>query len=159
MPVTTKLNNMYTGLKHLHSGLRYVVLLLLVFAIITAIGSLFGKKTYTAGNRKLNLFTLIATHIQLLVGLVLYSMSTMVTFSDMGTVMKTANLRYWTVEHISMMVLAVVLITIGHAKSKKGTTSVAKHQAIAVFYSIALVIILVAILMAVNKGFITFWGF
>ncbi|QNL51303.1 cytochrome B [Olivibacter sp. SDN3] len=150
---------MYTGLKHLHSGLRYVVLILLILAIVTAIGGLLGKKSYTEGNRKLNLFTLIATHVQLLVGLFLYALSTMVTFNDMGTVMRTANLRYWTVEHISMMVVAVILITIGHAKSKKGTTAVAKHKSIAIFYTIAFVIIMAAILMAVNKGFITFWGF
>lgn len=149
---------MYTAFKHLHSGLRYVVLLLLILAIITAISGVIGKKTYTEGNRKLNLFTLIAAHIQLVVGIVLYTMSTMVSFSDMGTVMKTANLRYWTVEHVVMMVLAIILITVGHSKSKKATNSTAKHKSIAVFYTIALVIIIGAIMMAVNKGFITFWG-
>lgn len=150
---------MYTGLKHLHSGLRYVVLILLILAIINAISGLVGKKTYTEGNRKLNLFTLISAHIQLLVGLGLYALSTMVSFSDMATVMKTANLRYWTVEHISMMIIAIVLITVGHAKSKRGETAGAKHKSIAVFYTIALVVILAAIMMAVGKGFITFWGF
>lgn len=150
---------MYTGLKHLHSGLRYVVLLLLILAIVSAISGLTGKKPYTEGNRKLNLFTLISAHIQLLVGLALYAMSSMVSFSDMGTVMKTANLRYWTVEHISMMVLAIILITVGHSKSKKAVDASAKHKSIAVFYTIALVIILAAIMMAVGKGFITFWGF
>jgi len=150
---------MYTGLKHLHSGLRYVVLVLLIIAVISAISGLIGKENYTEGNRKLNLFTLISAHIQLLVGLGLYAMSSMVTFNDMGTVMKTANLRYWTVEHISMMVIAIVLITVGHSKAKKAVTAGAKHQSIAIFYTIALVLILVAIMMAVGKGFITFWGF
>ena len=150
---------MYTGLKHLHSGLRYVVLLLLILAIISAISGLAGKKPYTEGNRKLNLFTLISGHIQLLIGLALYAMSSMVTFNDMSNVMKTAYLRYWTVEHISMMVLAIILITVGHSKSKKAMDASAKHKSIAVFYTIALVIILAAIMMAVGKGFITFWGF
>src|SRR5690606_22060509 len=97
--------------------------------------------------------------IQLLIGLALYAMSSMVTFNDMSNVMKTANLRYWTVEHISMMVLAIILITVGHSKSKKAVDASAKHKSIAVFYTIALVIILAAIMMAVGKGFITFWGF
>ncbi|WP_134089593.1 cytochrome B [Olivibacter sp. XZL3] len=149
---------MYTGLKHFHSGLRYVVLLLLILAIISAISGLTGRKSYTEGNRKLNLFTLISAHIQLLVGLALYTMSSMVSFNDMSTVMKTANLRYWTVEHISMMVIAIVLITVGHSKSKKAIESSAKHKAIVVFYTIALVVILIAIQMAVGKGFISFWG-
>lgn len=150
---------MYTGLKHLHSGLRYVVLALLIIAVISAISSLIGRKPYTEGNRKLNLFTLISAHIQLLVGLGLYAMSAMVTFNDMGTVMKTANLRYWTVEHITIMVIAIVLITVGHSKAKKAIAAGAKHRSIAIFYTIALVLILAAILMAVGKGFITFWGF
>lgn len=150
---------MYTGLKHFHSGLRYVVLLLLILAIISAISGLIGRKPYTEGNRKLNLFTLISAHIQLLAGLALYTMSSMVSFSDMSTVMKTANLRYWTVEHVSMMVIAIILITVGHSKSKKAIESAKKHKAIAVFYTIALIVILVAIQMAVGKGLISFWGF
>lgn len=149
---------MYTAFKHLHSGLRYVVLLLLIITILTAISGVLGKKTYTEGNRKLNLFTLISAHIQLLVGLALYTMSTMVSFSDMGNVMKSVNLRYWTVEHVVMMVIAIVLITIGHAKSKKASNSIAKHKSIAIFYTIALVIIIAAIMMAVSKGFISFWN-
>jgi len=148
---------MYTVLKHLHSGLRYIVLLLLIIAVLSALSGWLGKKNYTEGNRKLNLFAMISAHVQLLVGLVLYSVSAMVSFSDMATVMKTPNLRYWTVEHVSMMVLAIVLITIGHAKSKKGTDPVAKHRSVAVCYLIALVVILAAIMMAVGKGLISFW--
>lgn len=147
---------MYTGLRHLHSGLRYVVLLLLIIAVITAISGLLGKKEYTEGNRKLNLFTLIFTHVQLLVGLGLYFISTKVDFSNIGA---SSSIRYWTAEHATLMLIAIVLITIGHSKSKKALTSAGKFKKIAVFYTIALVVILATILMAVGKGFITFWGF
>ena len=66
---------MYNILKSAHSGWRYIVLILLVVAVINALSGWFGKKTYTEGNRKLNVFTLISAHIQLLIGLVLYFFS------------------------------------------------------------------------------------
>lgn len=147
---------MYTGLRHLHSGLRYVILLLLIIAIVSAVSGLLGKKEYTEGNRKLNLFTFIFSHVQLLVGLVLYFVSSKVDFSNIGS---NSGIRYWTVEHITMMIIAIVLITIGYSKSKKALTSEAKFKKIAVFYTLALLIILLVIFMAVGKGLITFWGF
>ena len=55
----------YHILKSAHSGWRYLVLILLVVAIVTAIAGWLGKKPYTEGNRKLNVFTLIFVHIQL----------------------------------------------------------------------------------------------
>jgi uncharacterized membrane protein len=133
----------YTVFKHLHSGLRFVVLILIVLAVIQALSGLFGKKAYTEGNRKINLFAMISAHTQLLIGLVLYFISPLVQFGS--STMKDATIRYWTVEHIVMMVIALVLITIGHAKSKKALTTESKHKSIAVFYTIALVIVVVAI--------------
>ena len=59
--------------------------------------------------------------------------------------MKDALYRFFTVEHSLMMTIAMVLITIGHAKSKKKENDTAKFKTIAVFYTIALVLILAAI--------------
>lgn len=133
---------MYEILKSAHSGWRYIVLILLVVAVLQAIMGWFGNKAYTEGNRKLNVFTLISAHVQLLFGLVLYFLSPL-TKGPMGEAMY----RYWKVEHITMMVLAVVLITIGNAKSKKVTEGVQKHKKIAIFFGIALIFILVSIVM------------
>ena len=137
---------MYNLLLHAHSGFRYVVGILLIIAIIVAFAGWFGKSNYSEGNRKLNLFTLISAHIQLLLGLVLYFVSPFVKFG--ADTMKDDTLRYWTVEHITMMIIAIVLITIGHSKSKKALTGEAKHKTIAVFYTIALIIIVLAIAMS-----------
>lgn len=63
---------MYPGLVHAHSGLRWIALLLLLVAVVVAIGKWQGRSGYTDGNRKLYLFTLIAVHTQLLLGLVLF---------------------------------------------------------------------------------------
>ena len=149
--IRRKFSAMYPTLLHLHSGFRYVVSILLILSIILSFAGWFGKSAYTEGNRKLNLFTLISAHIQLLLGLVLYFVSPFVQFNS--STMKTDALRYWTVEHITMMIIAIVLITIGHSKSKKAVLPVAKHKTIAIFYTIALVIIVLAILASKRSFF------
>ena len=63
----------------------------------------------------------------------------------MGAAMKDAILRYWTVEHLVMMLFAVVLITVGHSRSKKALDAVNKHRAIAIYYGLAILVILAAI--------------
>jgi hypothetical protein len=88
--------------------------------------------------------------MQLLVGLILYLTSDMVQFS--GESMKNDTLRYWLVEHSSMMLIAIVLITLARTTSKKMTSDVAKHRRMVVFNVLAFVIILVAISMS-GRGF------
>lgn len=138
--------NLYEILKSAHSGWRYLVFVLLLIAVIQALTGWLGRKSYTEGNRKLNVFTLISAHIQFLLGIVLYFLSPF-TKGPMGD----ALYRYWKVEHITVMVLAIVLITVGNAKSKKGTDAVAKHKSIAIFFGLAFVLIVAAILMMVKS--------
>ncbi|GGE55311.1 hypothetical protein EV200_102670 [Pedobacter psychrotolerans] len=133
---------MYSILKSAHSGWRYIVLILLVVAVINALSGWLGKKTYTEGNRKLNVFTLISAHIQFLIGLVLYFFSPLTKLPMSDTIG-----RYFKAEHTSMMLIAIILITVGNSKSKKVADAVAKHRTIAVFFGLALVIIIVSILM------------
>lgn len=138
--------NLYNVLKYAHSGWRYIVLVLILLAIIQALVGWQGKKPYTDGNRKLNLLAMISAHIQLVLGLVLYFVSPMVKFS--GGVMKDPTYRYWTVEHLVMMIFAIILITLGHARSKRIPEAWGKHRAIAIFYILATIIILSAILQS-----------
>ncbi|MFB9841993.1 cytochrome B [Mucilaginibacter ginsenosidivorans] len=136
----------YSFFRELHSGFRYIVLILLLLAIIRAWADWLGKKPYSEGNRKLNLFTMISVHTQLLIGLVLYFLSPFVRFGS--DTMKDHDTRYWTVEHLTAMIIAIVLITIGHSKSKKATSPEAKHKAIAIFYTVALVIVVATIMLS-----------
>lgn len=140
--------DLYLPFKHLHSGWRYLVLALLLLAIINAFYGWLGKGKYSGASRKLNLFTLISAHLQFVFGLVLYFLSPKVRTDDMGMAMKDAISRYWTVEHAIMMLLAIVLITIGHSKSKKALVGTVKHRNIAIFYTLALIIIIAAISMS-----------
>ncbi len=134
---------MLNTLQHLHSVNRWLVLVFLLLAIITAFQGWFGKKTYTEGDRKKALFTLIFTHIQFLLGLILYFISPYVKHES--GIMKDALYRFYTVEHFVMMLIAVVLITIGYSVSKRRTVDLAKFKTTAIYYLIALVIILAAI--------------
>lgn len=137
---------MYSFFKYFHSGLRYVVLILVLAAIIQAFLGWIGKKLYTEGNRKLNLFALISVHTQLLIGLVLYFLSPLVQFS--GLAMKEPTIRYWTAEHITMMLIAIALITIGYSRSKRALTAEKRHFNIFIFYFLALIIVIVTLILS-----------
>jgi hypothetical protein len=144
---------LYSIIKHLHSGFRYIVLLLVVVALVNAFLGWFGNKPYTEGSRKLNLFALISAHTQFLIGLILYFLSPFVQFNSQT--MKNAETRYWTMEHLVMMLFAIVLITIGNSKSKKIALPQGKHRAIAIFFGLAILVIVVAIIQS-KRGFLGF---
>lgn len=128
----------------IHSLLRYVVLFFLVFSIIRAKSK---GGAFDATLKKPALFTLISSHVQLLLGVILYFMSDIVSggLSNMGYAMKDKILRFWTVEHSLGMIIAIALITIGYSSAKKQTTEEAKFKKIFVFYVIALVLIFASI--------------
>ena len=133
----------YQIIKHTHSGIRWFVLVFLVLAIVLAVVKLVGKKEYSVADKKFGLFTMSFTHVQLLVGLILYFISGKVIFS--GESMESDLLRFFLVEHIGMMLIAVALITIGYSKVKKAVESKAKLRRTLIFYGLALLVILLAI--------------
>lgn len=135
---------MYDIVLKLHSYWAYLVLLVLIIAVINALIKVFGDKEYEAKDFRISLFTLIVSHIQLLIGLVLYFVSPRFElWSELGGgVMKDSLLRLYLVEHPLVNILAVALITIGYSKHKKKLTSKAKLKPLAVFYTIALVLFL-----------------
>ena len=137
---------LYSFFLHLHSGFRFVVMVLVLLAILLSLAGWFGKRPYTKSNRLINLFAMISAHTQLLIGLVLYFISPFVKFN--GDTMKDATTRYWTVEHIAMMIFAIVLITVGHSKSKKLVLPERKHRIIAIYYLLALLVIVLAIVQS-----------
>lgn len=137
---------MYTGLLHTHSALRYVVLLLLVLVVAKSLVGLLNKKGFDKGDEKLTLWLMIATHTQLLVGVLLFFVSPLVKFGSQT--MKDAVTRYWTVEHSFIMIIAVVLITLARTSTKKLADGRAKHRRVFILSSLALVLILTAIIMS-----------
>lgn len=135
---------MYLGLLHAHSYIAFAALILLIVASLNAIIGMTSNKEFKDGDRKLSLFALIFTHIQLLIGLILYFNSPNVKVFDlpMGEIMKDANLRLYAVEHPLINIIAVVLITIGFSRHKKMATSKAKFKSIAIMYALGAILIL-----------------
>ncbi|MDC8002574.1 hypothetical protein POV27_00795 [Aureisphaera galaxeae] len=137
---------MYTTVQFLHSYWAYLTLFMVLIATLNALAGFFGNKEYQPKDFRISLFALIVTHIQLLIGLLLYFISPLglksITNNGMGTVMKDSMLRLYAVEHITVMILAVIFITIGYSKHKKKLVSKPKFKMLAIFYTIALVFML-----------------
>ncbi len=126
-------------LKHAHSGLRWVALILLVLAVVNAMTS----TTYEKKHRLINLFAMVSLHTQLLLGFALYFMSDKVKFVEGW--MKEDMYRFYGMEHLMGMLIAIVLVTIGHSKSKKGNSPAEKFKPIKLWYLIGLILILASI--------------
>jgi len=131
--------------KMIHSYWAYIVLITLIFAAVNAIMGLTSKKEFSAKDLRISLFALIASHIQLIIGFIAYYTSdyyTTMKSIGMGEVMKNSELRKILVEHPLVGIIAIVLITVGFSKHKKKSTDAAQFKTIAVFYSIALLLVL-----------------
>lgn len=135
---------MYTGLKHFHSYWAYLVLIALVIAFVNALIGVSAKKDFTSKDRMLSLLALIASHTQLLFGIVLYFVSpiTESARSNMGTAMKDSTLRLYALEHPLVMLISIILITVGFSKAKKLSDSDKKFRTIMGFYGLALLFVL-----------------
>lgn len=132
-------------MKLIHSYWAYLVLLILVVAVVNAFIGLTQKKEFKDKDLRISLFTLIFMHIQLLIGLGWYFMSPWyASFKEHGMreVMKDSALRFQTVEHPLMMILAIAFITIGWSKHKKKSTDNGKFKTITVFYGLGLLFVL-----------------
>lgn len=128
----------------LHSTVAYVVLAFLVLSFVNALTGVLASRSFGSRDFRLSLFGLIFSHIQLLLGVVVYFVSPYFSAweNGMGAVMKDATLRLFLVEHPTTNVLAIVLITMGWSLHKKATNSRKKFFRIAVFYGLGLLLLL-----------------
>jgi hypothetical protein len=140
---------MYNGLLHLHNFMRWIILLFLLIALIQA----FSKKP---GLQKTSLWLLISAHITLLIGLYQYFTGAygykLIQQNGFGAVMKDSALRFWSVEHITGMLLAIILITIARGKAKRNNYSAASW-----LYLIALILILAVVPWPFREGIARPW--
>ena len=132
-------------IKFLHSYWAYLVLLIVVLATINSIFGMLTKKEFGAKDFRIALFALIVTHIQLLIGIVLYVFANNFGDVEMGEIMKNATLRLRNIEHPLLMVVAIMLLTIGYSKHKNKRTSSAKFKTLAIPYALALIAMLAMI--------------
>ena len=128
---------MTTGLVHLHNLLRWVVLIAMLFAIV----QLLLKKDALKASKVL----LISAHSTLVLGLYQYFFGDwgfkLIQAAGMKVAMASSAIRFWAVEHISSMLIAIILITIGYIKYKKGGAP----NTTLILYILALLLIFTAI--------------
>ena len=145
----TKTTFMQTGLVHLHNLLRWIILILLLVSIVKSYTGFSSKKQFDAGDKKFWLFTMIASHITLLLGLYQWTFGRIglfsTNYSSVGAVMKDKVARFFLVEHPTLMILAIVFITLGHGMAKKSVDDTTKYKKAFRYFLIALVLILVAV--------------
>lgn len=139
--------SLYDAMKHAHSIGRWIVLLLLIFAIINSL--LAGNRPYIKSDNRLGLLLTIFADLMLLVGIYLWFAGPrgydQYTQFGMSAVMKDPFMRFFAMEHLAGMLIAVVLIHIGKAQGKRPIGDKAKHRRTMIFYLVALLIILASI--------------
>lgn len=139
----------YNILVHAHSGLRWIVLLLLIYNIINIAMARSSNRALAAKDTKWSLFGMTSVHIQMLIGLVLYFISPKVQFSS--NTMSNDVLRFFTMEHTLGMLIAIILITVAHRRVKSNSAAGAFW-----YYVLGLLVILVSIPWPF-RGFGTGW--
>ena len=138
----TKKKYMYQTVQILHSYWAYLLLLIVTLATLNAIIKFYGKKEFNSNDLRITLFALIVSHIQLLIGLVLYFVSPngLNAIKEYGMGDLSSLARQLAVEHPFVGILGVILITIGFSKHKKKLTSIKKFKVISIFYLLALLL-------------------
>ena len=124
---------MYTTLQMFHSITAYVVLGLLIATIAHCAFGKHGNKPFGETSRKIALFTLIFTHIQFLIGLILYFNSpyfSLLVNEGMKGITSDGVIRKMALEHPITNILAIIVITIGHSSYKKLSTDSDKFNKI-----------------------------
>lgn len=136
---------MYSILKNIHSYWAYLVLLVLILCIFNAITGKINGRDFESRDLRLSLFGLIFSHLQLLIGLILYFVSPWFdqwSNLGMGGVMKDAQARLFLVEHPFTNILAIALITIGWSVHKQQSDPSKKFLRIALFYGLGLLLLM-----------------
>jgi hypothetical protein len=140
--------DLHNILLHIHSAGRWLVLLLLVIAIFNSLVA--GGRPFIKSDNRTGLLLTSVADLMFLIGLVLwyfgpYGYEQIQNAGSMGAAMKDSTARFFAVEHITAMLIAIILIHIGKAQAKKSISDRAKHKRTVLYYLIALIIILVSI--------------
>jgi hypothetical protein len=138
---------METGLLHLHNFLRWVLLILLLVSIFKAYSGWRNKKVFSMSDKKIWLFTMITAHTNLLIGLYQISFGRygFTKLPEGMNIMKNKFYRFFLVEHPVGMLIAIILITLGHGMSKKAVSYELKYKKAFYYFLIALIIILATV--------------
>ena len=132
-------------LQHIHSYWAYLVVIALLVATVNFSIAKLTNKEYQPKDFRIALITLIITHTQFLIGLILFFVSPMnhwLKDTPVKSIMKDPTLRLYNVEHPVTMILAVMCLTIGYSKHKKKHLSEQKLKSLMIGYTLAFILVL-----------------
>ncbi|MFT6866538.1 MAG: hypothetical protein ACJA08_001369 [Cyclobacteriaceae bacterium] len=138
----------YSALLHAHSGFRWLVLLVLAIVLIKSLIGLFGGGEYSRFDKIMATSFVGFMDLQLLIGLILYFISPIVKEArsvGMGNMMADSTLRFWGMEHLLIMILAVAAAHIGSVITKKAEDNIVKFRFQSIFFGVALLLMLIGI--------------
>jgi cytochrome c biogenesis factor len=137
---------MHAALLLTHNALRWVILVAGVMAVARAVQGLTGDRPY-APARRVGVFFMVSLHVQLLTGLLLFVVSPLVhqAMADMKATMADAATRFFIAEHPTLMVIAVIVMTIGSIVAKNAPDDAARHRKLLVFSTVTLLLLLAGI--------------
>lgn len=133
---------MYSIIKTSHSHLAWLVLIMLIIVVIMSGMAYLSKKNWSAADYKVAFIGFVLTHIQLLLGILIYFISPQGLSNLSGDTMKDSFARLLAVEHPSINIIAVILITIGYTKGKKLFDTQGAAKSVFIYYTIGLLLIL-----------------
>lgn len=141
-------SSLYSILLHTHSVGRWLILLLLLIAIFNS--AVAGGRPFIKSDNTTGLLLTSVTDLMFLIGLALWyfgpnGYKVIENAGGMSAVMKDPVQRFFAVEHITAMLIAVILIHIGKAQAKRKIADNIKHRRTVIFYLIALIVILISI--------------
>ncbi|RZJ50430.1 MAG: hypothetical protein EOO44_16395 [Flavobacterium sp.] len=138
---------MYPTLLFLHSIVRWLVLLSLFYSLIRAYSGFTKKKPFSKTDNSVRHWTATIAHIQLMLGILLYSQSPIIKYfwNNFAEASKDINTVFFGLIHFVLMLIAIILITIGSAVAKRKTVDETKFKTMLIWFSIALLIIFIAI--------------
>jgi hypothetical protein len=139
---------MYLTFLTLHNITRWFVIVFAVLALVRAFSGWSGKKPWVKADDRASMLFTSFLDLQLLLGLVLYiflSPFPKAAFTDFGAAMGNAATRFYAVEHVSMMLVAVVLAHVGRAVAKKAPDALAKFRRTATWFTLSIVVVLLMI--------------
>ncbi|AEW02150.1 hypothetical protein A4D02_34295 [Niastella koreensis] len=138
---------MYQSLLILHSLVRWLVLISLLVAIVRAYRGWLGHRRFLKADNTARVVAATSAHVQLVIGITLYFISPVVRYflNYFKAAVHQREIRFFGMEHITMMLIAIVLLTIGSAKTKRKTTDQQKFKTMAIWFTIALLIIFLSI--------------
>jgi uncharacterized membrane protein YozB (DUF420 family) len=136
---------MYEFTLIVHNWLRWIVVIIGIVAAVRAWLGWLGGREWMARDRQLGSWFGIAYDLQLLIGLILYFALSPITISalrDFGAAMSVADLRYYAVEHVSIMLAGLVFVHLGSILARRAATDRKKFQWAAIFFTLAVLTIL-----------------